>query len=1333
MVLPVPNHHVIVPRTQDVAFKMSNKITADGAERQALEHKQFLNNASILNLPFAPKSIHWVEVYVNDVRVINYKYNTVQGAGDPYEVFTLNGRRIIFTTPVTGMVHVIYDTVTTPVPEITDDNNLKGLIISFDRYQSYDTYEKRFTPARWASLTAPSSGPYGVTNTYITMPVGDSLISEPVVITKPHFGYVRYTSDRKNLLYVPNKNFQGYDCFTYTIITQHGQMGIPKTCYIEVYGPPAGMTHAVSSNASRLVGGGVGKFILLTVGVPPGTQVPFRITSGTDTNSFTWINNYSDGGGFVNSTGEYGVFVVGDDTQRNINSPGRAEVEFNTNKFISEEKLVSIELTCDSAARAQIIIEPFTIKITPNVDVIFPGECVKFFANISSDAIINTTADYEIGYEAINSETLSTTFTRIVDGRWTFVNNRANVDICVPPVCPDESALGNLKSTVVTLSNQFNNKGFENSLTGSWQVFTPGQNISSIRLNGKSYILNWPTPNSIIDRSSQQESTTVSVSSFNTGFNTAIFTEGVRSLELTATGLISANGVLRGPAVVSNNTVKLTADDTVSFDISAEKISDYYDVFVYLLEVTTGNTIVLLDEFGSNIPGFRHVSRTITSNQDGYYRIVFIGGTYDKTGGGVVGARILIDNVHVSTDTITSNVPCKSTISHVTARLINDTKIKGYTRLVDLDGFELSVNSNVIFEGETITFTLKNYDYCSDLPISKPIPYQITKDINLIPADFNNNAFATSGNFIMNSFSGNSYTSSPVNFYPVVDLGTVEYPETMSLSVFGCPVLTKQVTIYDSCPEIIVYPTSTSIVEGDAVTFPYLIRYLSTPTRQRTLYWDIISDGSADGSVDSSDFVSNISGVITDSTGASASGYINGSFSIQTNYSVPLEKPPFSFFAVRFYTNPTTKDACYVTEPIFVYQIPLPSPTPTPTPTLTPTPTPTPTITPTPTPTPTPTLTVTPTPTPTPSITPTLTPTPTPTVTVTPTPTPTVTPTRSPGASPTPTPTPTATRTPTPSPTSSPGASPTPTPTPTPTRSITPTPTPTPTISSTPTPTPTSSVTPTPTPTNSPIPPPVITAAFDPNPTYVGIASTLTWSTRYTTNLIAYINNSPTPTGDLALSGSADSGVPTATGNFPVRFVATGPGGVTELTVTLSIIPYPSPTPSPSRPPVTPTPTPTQSFTCSINTNLSTSGSVIVAKCACAQDNTILTAYLNFSRAVSDMNPTKVTSRNVTIGKCCSTGSLTYPSTNFNDGTGLSTFKVEKQNTNGTWSTSGGFIFWGPYATSGTNWSYQFSAPSTMAKGTYRISYNQGGLASATGCQKGKSFLASNTVTIVLQ
>ena len=128
-------------------------------------------------------------------------------------------------------------------------------------------------------------------------------------------------------------------------------------------------------------------------------------------------------------------------------------------------------------------------------------------------------------------------------------------------------------------------------------------------------------------------------------------TTSTRSLRMVSNGTTGkAWGVVRGPYAINNTTVALETGDTVSFWWKAEGGSDAYDIFAYLLNINTGDTILLLDETGSStgaVTPWAQVTRVIESNQVGSYKFVFISGSFDYTGGRVLGASLYIDEVNV--------------------------------------------------------------------------------------------------------------------------------------------------------------------------------------------------------------------------------------------------------------------------------------------------------------------------------------------------------------------------------------------------------------------------------------------------------------------------------------------------------------------------------------------------------------------------------------------------------------------------------------------------------------------------------------------------------------
>lgn len=110
------------------------------------------------------------------------------------------------------------------------------------------------------------------------------------------------------------------------------------------------------------------------------------------------------------------------------------------------------------------------------------------------------------------------------------------------------------------------------------------------------------------------------------------------------------HGIVRGPILVNNRAFNFTIGDRIEFLWRAEKnepIGDKYDVLVYLLEIYSGRTIVLLDAKGITVAWQRVRYILSDTGFQGLYKIVFVGGSYDSTGGLSVGAKFYLDEVKV--------------------------------------------------------------------------------------------------------------------------------------------------------------------------------------------------------------------------------------------------------------------------------------------------------------------------------------------------------------------------------------------------------------------------------------------------------------------------------------------------------------------------------------------------------------------------------------------------------------------------------------------------------------------------------------------------------------
>lgn len=106
-----------------------------------------------------------------------------------------------------------------------------------------------------------------------------------------------------------------------------------------------------------------------------------------------------------------------------------------------------------------------------------------------------------------------------------------------------------------------------------------------------------------------------------------------------------------------SSTFEAKAGDDLAFDWSAANGGDDYEVYGFLVEEGTGVHHELMYGRG-NVQNWTTATGTIPA--DGTYRFRFVSGTYDATGGLVVGASLYIDNVRVlssdATDAVAQSV-----------------------------------------------------------------------------------------------------------------------------------------------------------------------------------------------------------------------------------------------------------------------------------------------------------------------------------------------------------------------------------------------------------------------------------------------------------------------------------------------------------------------------------------------------------------------------------------------------------------------------------------------------------------------------------------------------
>ncbi len=133
-------------------------------------------------------------------------------------------------------------------------------------------------------------------------------------------------------------------------------------------------------------------------------------------------------------------------------------------------------------------------------------------------------------------------------------------------------------------------------------------------------------------------------------FSTTI-SGGVATMTTTNATTAYPHTVVKGPAIISNESVFLLKDEQVSFDWNANgQNSDYYDVQAYLVNTNNNRIEAMLNQTGSSASGTASHSVDRTGN----YKFVFVSGAYDNDADSDSSSTVTLDNVTVSA--ITSSV-----------------------------------------------------------------------------------------------------------------------------------------------------------------------------------------------------------------------------------------------------------------------------------------------------------------------------------------------------------------------------------------------------------------------------------------------------------------------------------------------------------------------------------------------------------------------------------------------------------------------------------------------------------------------------------------------------
>jgi subtilisin family serine protease len=190
--------------------------------------------------------------------------------------------------------------------------------------------------------------------------------------------------------------------------------------------------------------------------------------------------------------------------------------------------------------------------------------------------------------------------------------------------------------------------GFENGTVG-WKLLP-----ERIKLNGGSIIAGWPTPTD--PQPTPQGSPGDTSVTFTGGYSITLETADkppngeTQCLRMTMTGgnVQYGGNIVYGPAVHSNFSVQMNEGDILRFNWKALPGGDAYNIFAYLVEVTTGATIPLIRLTGSDDTtgtGWNLITKSIRTGQDGDYVFVFVAGSFDSTFGLYIGGELLLDNI----------------------------------------------------------------------------------------------------------------------------------------------------------------------------------------------------------------------------------------------------------------------------------------------------------------------------------------------------------------------------------------------------------------------------------------------------------------------------------------------------------------------------------------------------------------------------------------------------------------------------------------------------------------------------------------------------------------
>ncbi len=388
--------------------------------------------------------------------------------------------------------------------------------------------------------------------------------------------------------------------------------------------------------------------------VDAGTTLTYGIDGGSVSGGYsTLVGTY--GTLTINTaTGEY-IFAPENDVINALNSD---TIETFTVKVTDGDSTVSKNLTIDIQAIAESnstyteqgdAVTPLeNVTITTESDTSYAGGYIDFEVSSSDSA-------ETLGL--VRSDTAS-----VVNGVVTIVGNAVYLGDGT-----GAKVIGSVDSTYngengqklrINFTTEFENGDFETGSSGD-TVITGWTMISDRVIFGEDQIAGLDTPT---DTTYPGPNQSRGLDDSGT-LRSETYTSQLYNDSETENGRVAGNAVkmysrmwstqgyevIRGPYIYSNGTVALEAGDEVSFYWKAEGGGDAYDVYGYIVDVNTNEIQTILDATGSSTRDYTDwAQETITIDTAGEYKFVFVSGSYDYTGGRLLGAQLFIDDVTVT-------------------------------------------------------------------------------------------------------------------------------------------------------------------------------------------------------------------------------------------------------------------------------------------------------------------------------------------------------------------------------------------------------------------------------------------------------------------------------------------------------------------------------------------------------------------------------------------------------------------------------------------------------------------------------------------------------------